>query len=43
MIVSLELIHAAQEEVRADVARAGHGRPHAVREAVRRIRARAAH
>ena len=43
MIVSIELVRAAQQEVRADVARAGHARPHGVRDAVRRIRTRAAH
>ena len=43
MIVTAELVLAMQQRVRTDAARAGHGRPHAVRDAVRRIRHRASH
>lgn len=42
MIVTTELVKAMQQELRADVARAGQSRPHALRDAVRRIRHRAA-
>ena len=40
MVVTTELVRARQQELRAEVARAGLTRPHAVRDAVRRLRHR---
>lgn len=38
MVVTTELVRARQQELRAEVARAGRTRPHAIRDAVRRMR-----
>jgi hypothetical protein len=40
MVVTPELVEARQQQLRAEVVRAGRTRPHAMREAVRRLRHR---